>query len=667
MGSFRPDAGGPAALWDRSSTAAGVVLTPALPPGAEREAVLEGFKAELCGRAALVDEAVTELMGLVATHEPIEFLSAVAVPTSMGLNTRGSRDDDAGETVTWPAKVEYLVGLALAAPPGAGPTQTDVTRRAMSLVDDIFDGVRAKQMLDSFDAPHVENDGLAGAMFMLRQEQVFDRMPGYARHLEEIDSEVFNRHRDYYSDALGFSPGDVARVVRTRIAADGLRVNEALRRAQKYVKQDRERSFIAMHEMLTLVDASRRWTADLLAADTGADPAELAAMLDFFSVEFGSQPAFRLPTDPNVVRTRPVVAMGDGTYFIADPWALLAAVHPRMAAAATDPRPMERYRTHREQGHQCLVADTMRTIFGPDLVFEQQHYDSAINGHGEVDVLVTTDLPLIVEAKAHALTDSGRRGAPLRVKRVAGDVIESALEQIARARCYILDEERRDFADREGGPENRRLTGSISDIAEIVVTFERMDPLAMHGPRLVGRDDRSAWIVCLADLLMIRDILADAGSFHHYGRVRAGMATAGPLVFMESDALGSYLVDRIAPQRDAVADDPDTIVMIGYGSGAINEYFTALELGRDAKPPSTGVPRSVAAALTAVASNSGCWTRIVDAVMQADDATWKRWKSFSRRHKQARFHLTDGVSVGLGPVALRCMDGVYELDVSDRR
>lgn len=48
----------------------------------------------------------------------------------------------------------------------------------------------------------------------LRLEYQADRMPGYAIHLEQIDTEVFGRHRDYYVTGLGFDPADVIRATR---------------------------------------------------------------------------------------------------------------------------------------------------------------------------------------------------------------------------------------------------------------------------------------------------------------------------------------------------------------------------------------------------------------------------------------------------------------------
>lgn len=527
-------------MWGESTTSGDVVLMPSLEPGPEREGAIAQLRRELGRRMERVDQAVDELRALVATHEPTEFLASIAIPTSMSFDPAGRRPDDAGEMVMWPAKVEYLVGLVLSTRRGEGSTPNEVTERAMTLVDDIFDAVLAKHMVDSFDAPPLGNAGLDEAVFMLRHEHIFDRMPGYAVHLQEIDTEVFGRHRDFYADTLGFCPGDVVAVVRAKVAADGRRVEEEIMRARRLYRSDPEESALAMAGALLALDASRRWTIPALSAATGVGESELAAMLPFFSASFESQPEFRLPTDKNIARTRPCIAIEDGSFFVADPWALMGAVHLRLAeeALAHPAGPLKRYRRHREGGHQRLAGEALRRVFGDGAVWESQHYTSAA-GPGEIDVLVACDWTLVAEAKAHSLTDDGRRGAPLRVNRVADETIDAALGQTRRARIYLEHEGGRSFAPQQGGPVVQRLPAELSGLTEIIVTFERMDPLAMHGPQLVGRDDRRVWIVCLADLLMVRDVLSGPAEFHHYARVRASMATDGPAVFMESDALGA--------------------------------------------------------------------------------------------------------------------------------
>lgn len=666
--SFRPHAENPVNLWGASTVVDGVAFTPSLEPGPEREAAMVELRRGLADRVRGLDAAAEELLALLAAHEPTEFLAAIAIPTSVSFDPSGRRPDDATEMVMWPAKIEYLVGLAMATGEGSGSTPSEVTARAMALVDDIVDSVLAKQMTDSFDAPVQGNDGLDSAVFMLRHEHIFDRMPGFAAHLQEIDAEVFGRHRDFYVDALGFSPADVVRVVRTRVAADGRRVEDGVMRARRLHTTDPELSAVAVAEALHALDASRRWVIPSLSEDTGVAESELASMLSFFSARLASQPAFRLPTDRNLARTRPCIALETGDYFIADPWALMGAVHLRLAeeAIAEPDGPMKRYRRHREDGHQRLTGGVFMQVFGEDFVWEEQHYVGR-EGPGEVDVLVTVDWPLVVEAKAHSLTDQGRRGAPLRVNRVADDAIEAALTQTRRARAYVEDEAARPFAARQGGLAVERLPGSVRGVTEVVVMFERMDPLALHGPELVGQDGREVWIVCLADLLMVRDILRGPAEVHHYARVRAAMAACGPSVFMESDALGAYLVDRIGPPRAAAERDPEAAVFIGYESELINEYFTLMELGRPIDPPTSGVPEPVSSALAAVVPTAACWSQAVDAVMDADARTWRRWRSFARRHARAEFGLSDSVRLCLGAPSLSCLgDGVL-LTVPSRR
>lgn len=102
---------------------------------------------------------------------------------SSRFSSAGDSLADDPDTSTWPAKVEFLVGVALALPPGIGSTPTAVTDRLFKLVDQIFEGTHAQKMLATFDAPSTGNQDLDETLFMLRIEGLTDRMPGYAAHL----------------------------------------------------------------------------------------------------------------------------------------------------------------------------------------------------------------------------------------------------------------------------------------------------------------------------------------------------------------------------------------------------------------------------------------------------------------------------------------------------
>ena len=647
--SFAHDEVNVSPAWEQAG-AIGNVAFMASVPGRSLDVAMDEHVARLRRAAAGMEGHVEALRALVAAHEPVELLSSIAIPTSMAVGPKRGSLDDAAETLTWPAKVEYLLGVALAMPAGTAPVPPEATREAMRLLDEVFTAALARHTVDACDAEDEVQDHLAFAAHLLGAEHIYDRMPGYAVHLERVDAEVFDRHRAFYVDALGFSPGDVACVVRRRVAASGRR-GEAAFRAAREAPRWSDRKALATIEFLRELDLSRRWDPDSVAADTGTDAGELDAMLGFFSASFGEQPSFRTPMDWNIARARPCVATGDGSYFVADPWALLSAVHLRMTSEpAIDSGVLARYRKHREHGHERLVAAALRQAFGSALIYPRQHYTSTAYGPGEVDVLVATPEPLVVEAKAASLTDLGRRGRPDRVSRVVEDVVARAASQTSRARFHVVEEEGTCFADRQGGPTVEVLPTKARGAIEVVVTFERMDPVTMHASAASG--GAAIWAVCVADLLMIVDLVSDPAAFHHYAATRAEMSARGPVVFMESDALSAYLQNRLRPQLDHRDANPDAVSLLGYFSAAVNDYFTAMETGRTTAKPSTGVPAPVSAALAAaVHSAPEHWSSARAEVMAAPPTAWRAWRSFSRRHSAGEFKASDRLALVLGEAA----------------
>jgi hypothetical protein len=193
-----------------------------------------------------------------------------------------------------------------------------------------------------------------------------------------------------------------------------------------------------------------------------------------------------------------------------------------------------------------------------------------------------------------------------------------------------------------------------------------MDPLGRKGPSIVDLTGYPVWIVSIADLLMVADVLSDAPALHHYARVRAEMAVSGPAVYMESDALVAYLQDRIARVRTQSAAEPDTTVMLGYSSAAINRYFTQLELGGEAPRPTVGVPQAVLEALSATtASGTGAWADTVDEVLAATPQTWAKVRSFRRRHRgKGTFVMSERVEIAFGsPLLTKLPDGRIRIQV----
>jgi hypothetical protein len=627
-----------------STSGSGTVRT-SLPPGPERDAVINEMLDALRAQANDLPALIDELRGLMAGRDLTQLVNSVVVPAMTVAFTGAESLADGDVTSTWAAKVEYLVGVALSLDPaGDADTPPEVTQRVGQLISDIFDADQVRMITASIANADADDGHRELLLQQLRLEYQVDRMPGYSIHLEQVDAEVFGRHRDYCVTGLGFGPADVIRATRLHTRS----VNQTFSAALDAVTAELNSSApnpAAGEVMRKAFDAITLWDPSAIAASIGIAAEQITAMLDFFSTEYGCQPEFRAPGDSNRARTHPCIKLDDGTYFVPDPWSLSAVVHQRLAVEPKrngfDP---QKYHKHRQDAHERLVVGALEKVFGASNVYSAQHYALASGDRGEIDCLICGEWPLVVEAKAIALTDSGRRGAPNRVDKKLKEILGKALDQTDRALTYILDEGGRSFAPTENGRPGELLPSNVSGGTAIIVTFERIDPFASGGLAVAGDVKRPTWVVSLTDMLMVADILTDPAAFHHYARTRASMHSAEASAAAESDALGAYLLDRLSILHDAPSEEA-TRILIGYSSDALNNFYTRQEAGLEAHKPTTGVPDEVISAL-ANALRQPRWVTCVDAVMTADSSVWRKWKRFRHRHRRGRtFILNDQVSL----------------------
>lgn len=606
------------------ATARHGTIRSSLPPGPEREALLQEIMASLREQAGDPTALVAELRDLVVGKDLTQLINAVAVPASMSLipDAGSGALDDGPHTWNWAAKIEYVVGIALSVDSsGTEDSPRAVIEQVVALVSSIFEAEEARIFIDSIDYADHHGAELGVARMQLQMEHLSDRMPGYAVHMEQIDSEVFSLHRQYYIDAWGFNPADVMRVTRQHSQAVRKRFSSAMTSLRARVDAGNEAD---ISDVIDGLNAASIWTAEAVAESTGSDVGEMRAMLKFFSTTYECQPEFRLPGDDNIVRRRPCITLGDGQHLVPDPWALPAALHDRLATepktATYDPA---KYHRHRQQAHERLVESAFTRIFGKANVHAAQYYTSTAGGEGEIDVLVSAEWPLVVEAKAHSLTEAGRRGRRERVKSRVNDMLGKAFDQTDRATTYILDEGGRKFSLKQNSKMHEILPSTVSGVTSIVVTFERMDPIAMYGAAIAGSAKRPTWVLGIGDLLVVADLLANPAAFHHYARLRAAMADDHVIAACESDVLGSYFYDRVQPLITQ-ENDGNLLRVVGYASGQINRYYTNCEMGlAAAEAPTTGVPSDIAVALSATVDNVG-WAECAQAVMLAEPSTWTK-------------------------------------------
>lgn len=660
----------PEMLFENTQVFSSEVVQTSLPPGVEPEAILAEIREAMSAQAGKLSGLVDELRALVNGRDLTQLINSVAVPAMMVTFTEGESLADGDVTSSWAAKIEYLVGVALSVDPsGDADTPQEITQRVSQLISEIFEADQARIITEGLADADRDAARHGTLLQQLKVEYQSDRMPGYAVHLEQVDTEVFGRYRDYFINGLGFDPGDVIRVTRRHTRW----VNQVFRSALDTMADALNEGSLdpeAGQAVRRGFDVVTLWNPADVAASTGVAVEQISALLDFFSAEYGYQPEFRVPSDRNRARTHPCIKLGDGRYLIPDPWSMSAILHQRLATEPKRPGyDPQKYHKYRQDAHERLVISSLERVFGTTNVYGSQHYTSVAKGKGEVDALVCTEWPLVVEAKAIGLTDSGRRGASRRVDTKVKEILGKALAQTDRALTYVLDESSRSFAPNEGGKRVELLTAEISGGTVIIVTFERTDPLAFGGLDVAGNVNRPTWVVSLTDLLMVSDILSSPAEFHHYARVRSGMSTSAVTASAEADLLGAYLSDRLRIANRANAED-STRVLIGYSSEELNDFYTQRELGFERRKPGTDLPQEVAGALANTLKQPG-WAECVDAVMSVEPSAWKKWKRFRNRHPRGgTFGLNDTVFLVARPdgePSLACKDASIRLDIPASR
>ncbi|MDV8003132.1 hypothetical protein [Rhodococcus sp. IEGM 1408] len=294
-----------------------------------------------------------------------------------------------------------------------------------------------------------------------------------------------------------------------------------------------------------------------------------------------------------------------------------------------------------------MILNALQGVFGGN-VRGSQYYSSTSGDSGEIDALVLAEWPLVVEGKAISLTEEGRQGRARRVETKIKEILGKALDQTDRALNYILEEKGRSFSSRPTGRAEDLLPADVSGGTAVIVTFERMDPVAFNGLEVVGSVRRPTWVVSLTDLLMVAEILATPGEFSHYAKMRGDMVASKAMAAAEADLLGAYLIDRLRILDRSSSNEFDRI-LIGYSCDKLNDFYTRREAGLAAEKPGSGVPTNITDALAKTMYESG-WERCVDTVMSEQPSTWKKWKRFCTRHRRGGT-FTAGNALSLALVA----------------
>jgi hypothetical protein len=591
---------------------------------------VEGFDSERLAlefvkrsRAAseVSQQIVARLLAILSTVNPLHLVGQVAAWATTGLPDI----DDARERFGVEAQVEFLGGLALslkelAAEP-AGPFEV---QSCINLLGDLFEAEQALILGEEIAAQQSSalRSHLDEVRLMARLEQLMDRTQGYAPHLEQIIGAVFEPIRAECLSSLSFCPADLPRIVRAHIASRQRifqsRLNQCWEVPKSHLKKLHVPEGWALMSWVIfgLVNPEGDTSTHELADAVGLPESEVGAALEALTSKWGCQPGFRAPGETNQFRRYPVLKGSGDRYSVPLAWSALHEIFGWFREELSSrglQSILKRFHEVRAEATETLITETFRRIFGSDRVYSNVEYPIPGKNWAEVDALVWLgDHALVIEGKGHALSDAFRAGEVDYARMHFADVVDRAFSQSERAARYLAEGGKK-LRHKSGGPSIEWMP--VSNASRIAVSFERIDPLVLVAARL-AEEQRSApptWVVCLADLLMVAEILPEPHEFYAYAALRAELAS-NPVVALvsEADVLGAFLHDRLEFFRGLLKKSGVKSVMLDHHSGPLNAYFSSTAAGLPAQRPVLQVPEHVVETLRGLYSQKASdWPRRV--------------------------------------------------------
>jgi hypothetical protein len=392
-----------------------------------------------------------------------------------------------------------------------------------------------------------------------------------------------------------------------RAEAEKLRQVVAARREGKTVKTDYpdevidrlvEGSSSEAEQWIVGLTASWAWhacgrdaafTAQNLADHVGLPVQAAQAFLDEFSVDFGQRedrerweadPKRALGGEMEVIRSRPILHAGDGSYLPCALDSLLYGLRDRLTdGLKKDPKAWERFQAHRarliEDRALAALSAALRANWSHGSIKYTMLEEDGTEQDGEADGVIRSDsLIVLVETKAGTLAPCARRTAPDRLERGLRDLVETAARQLDRDKQALIERRTTKITDSNGKPIVLDTDG-ITRVLRVAVTLEDLSAVApatwrLQEAGLLPADEQAPWVVGIHELELICRLVERPAQLVHY-IVRRARANRHRIWAMdEMDFFMRYLQEGLHWDDEEVEG---TYLELGNHTNPLDEWW----------------------------------------------------------------------------------------------
>lgn len=577
-----------------------------------------------------IDAAIAELLDLLQRFDPLELIARYA-RHHLVVATDKPIDDSRSES-----RVEYLISLATSQsyPMEAAYPSPDEIQRCFDLVDSIFVSVSLYYGIQKTQ-PGRSLETRTDLSAELQMNALHVRGDGYYHHMRKRFEDVIGLHDKFFLENFGFGIREFHRFI-----------DSAEEQMNDRLQADQYSNVRPLQELMTSIGRELGVSVEEIALGK-TDPANVAKirakyadqikeakykfdratpadvfrivpacesdvkLLSAFSCCFGENvdflaklPAFKgWPLNPTIFSTRPIIK-ARGEYYIFHIQFLgrsafrlfdeLARAHDAHYRTRNYLRSRDKYV---ESESLALIAKALPGCS----VYRNLHYESKTGEttvRAEVDgLIIFDDNCLIIEAKAHGLSEAARRGAPSFVEDVALSIGESYY-QATRLNRELELRGSVQLSDEAGQPVVRLVKSDFQKVFCISTTFEALPIVATKLPSvrqlglIPGRD--WPWSISLDDLRVVVEILDRPSLFLHYV-IRRVRINDFPKVTAkdELDYLMNYVYQGLFFETDPNYEKCDEL-LLGDHTRELTRYYQRLQgFGTSGKKPRPRLPGRV--------------------------------------------------------------------------
>ncbi|HUZ55893.1 MAG TPA: hypothetical protein VMU94_25620 [Streptosporangiaceae bacterium] len=541
-------------------------------------------------------------------------------------------------------------------------TAASLTGEAIHLVRELFAVESQLLTFGQAEDPRNPDDSARRYQARTRLESMSVRGSGYAEHLRAILLGTLGQFDAALERLLGFTARQaldmtmaIVAVVEDRLQPIAQEAQEAQRLMLQQLPRQRRKGLpgpVPDWIVALKPTEAKRWIsvitriwmfaeARLLATVT---PAEIAAASGTteenaraFLEAFTCPPTaysgthHRLPVGAHPLTERPVLRV-QGGYILPVPSSMVEALRPRMEdlLQQADASVWERYVKRRadyveEEAVRRLVSALPGASGSTALKWKSASDESDLDGLVAVD-----DFALRLQGKAGRLHAPTRRGAPERMKQNLSELIKEAARQHA-ALADALDHE---GAEVIGLGDHREALEEASFQIEVIVCLDDVTVWSTHSHELqqidvLPRGRPIPWVLSLADLMAVTDLLQGAQLLHYIIR-RLRLEAIGKIVAHDELDWVGYYIDRGLYFEDLSDGDGalDEFRLLSFTEPIDAWYFTREGIRTVPAPkPAQVIPPHLAMMVSRLEQERPAyWTIGAMALLMGDDDSRQVWE-----------------------------------------